>query len=53
MDLTMGVEMTDINNKTNAASSSTVRGVAGRNMMKPQRPRLSKTIVSARAETRP
>lgn len=44
----MGVEITEINNKTNAASSSTVRGVAGRNMMKPQRQRLSKTTGSAR-----
>ena len=54
MDLTMGVDITEINNRTNAASSSTVRGVAGRNMANPQRQRLATTIVRACAvETRP
>lgn len=33
MDLTIGVEMTDMSNKTNAASSRIVNGVAGRNIL--------------------
>ena len=52
--MTIGVEITEMSNKTNAANSRIVRGVAGLNMVNIGPPANYETIVPANVvETRP